>query len=90
MPTSEVVASVGELVKDMLLPADLETLGKKPRWEGRVQFTRLQLIRDGLMKKDSPRGVWEITGAGEKKVKERLGADEIEATRTERALAGAL
>ena len=90
MPTSEAVVAAGELVKDKLLPADLEMLGKKPRWEGRVQFARLQLIKDGLMKKGSPRGVWEITDAGEQKVKERLKADEIEATRTERALAGAL
>lgn len=80
MPTREVVAAVGELLEDKLLPADRETLGRKPRWEGRVQFTRLQLIKDGLMKKGSPRGVWEITPQGEKAVT-NLSGDKVEMTK---------
>jgi len=90
MPTREVVAAVGEFVKHRLLPADLEMLGRKPRWEGRVQFTRLQLIRDGLMKEGSPRGVWEITSAGEEAVNKQGQADKGATARTGRALAGAL
>jgi hypothetical protein len=89
MPTSEVVTAVGEHVKDKLLSADLEILGKKPRWEGRVQFTRLQLVRDGLMKEDSPRGVWEITSVGEETVEKQLQADAVAAGPIKkRAMAG--
>ncbi|HEY5287197.1 MAG TPA: winged helix-turn-helix domain-containing protein [Solirubrobacteraceae bacterium] len=89
VPTSEAVAAVGELVKDKLLPADLEMLGKKPRWEARAQFTRLRLIEEGLMKKDSPRGVWEITNEGEEAVKKQLRSDAVASPRAKRAMAGA-
>jgi hypothetical protein len=34
------------------------------RWENRVHFTRLRLVERGELKKDSPRGLWEISEAG--------------------------
>lgn len=65
LPTREAVAAVGDLVESQLLPADREIVeGGRPRWEMRVQFSRLRLVEAGLMKKDSPRGVWEISDAG--------------------------
>jgi len=33
-----------------------------------VQFVRLGLIKEGLMVKDSARGVWEITDEGRERV----------------------
>jgi hypothetical protein len=35
-------------------------MGNKDRKKG-VHFVRLKLVHDGLLKKDSPRGVWEIS-----------------------------
>lgn len=61
----EVIEDVGGLVEETLTPLDrdeLETGGL--RWHKRVQFTRLRLVERGLVKKDSPRGVWEITDEG--------------------------
>lgn len=67
----EVVAEVGEIVGAKLTPKDLERLSSGViRWENRVHFTRLRLIERGLLKKDSPRGVWEISDKGDALVRE--------------------
>jgi hypothetical protein len=89
LPTSEAVAAVGEIVRDKLLPADREKLGKKPRWQARIQFARLRLIEEGLMNKNSPRGVWEISAEGEKLVQGKLRSDAISTVETTRKMAGA-
>lgn len=64
-PAREAIAEVGELVDSRLTPLDLEELESGgPRWQNRVQFTRLRLVKHGLMAKDSPRGIWQITDDG--------------------------
>lgn len=64
-PASEVIESVGARLGDRLTPTDQEALTSGDiRWKNRTQFVRLKLIREGLMAKDSPRGVWEITDEG--------------------------
>jgi hypothetical protein len=66
----EVVAEVGEMIKDRLTSIDLQSLDSGgPRWENRVHFTRLHLIEEGFLKEGSPRGVWELTDAGQARVK---------------------
>lgn len=67
LPTSEAVAAVGRTVDEKLMPMDRDTLDSgKLRWEMRVVFTRLRLVKAGLLKDDSPRGTWEISDAGRK------------------------
>lgn len=69
-PTSEVVERTGAHLQDILTPADREVLDSgEVRWKNRVQFVRLGLIKEGLIAKDSPRGIWEITDAGRARVK---------------------
>jgi Mrr N-terminal domain len=64
-PASEVIEDVGVALADRLTEADQEVLDSGlTRWKNRVQFVRLKLVQAGHMKKDSPRGVWEITPAG--------------------------
>jgi Mrr N-terminal domain len=64
-PSREVVAEVGEIVASKLTEVDREDLSSGGlRWENRVHFTRLRLVERGELKKDSPRGVWEISEAG--------------------------
>jgi hypothetical protein len=71
-PTREVVDRVGEMISDRLTDLDKEVLASGDiRWRNRVQFTRLKMVEDGLLAKNSPRGTWEITDAGVK----RAGAD---------------
>ncbi len=38
------------------------------RWRNRAQFVRLRLVEQGDMVKDSPRGVWEISDKGRRRI----------------------
>lgn len=71
-PTREVVHAVGSVLDGRLTDVDHEPIrdGGPPRWQNRVQFARLRLVKAGLMNADSPRGVWEISPAGETRLKE--------------------
>ena len=62
----EILERVYEKMKDVLNSFDLEVLssGFDVRWRNAAQWARNSLVRDGLMKSDSPRGVWEISEAG--------------------------
>lgn len=61
----EVTEAVGKRVADRLTERDRETLDSGDvRWENRVHFTRLTLKERGLLKADSPRGVWELSEKG--------------------------
>lgn len=70
MPTREAVAAVGERIGSQLMPMDHDVLEHgRERWEMRVQFVRLRLVEAGLLEKESPRGVWEISDAGRERLK---------------------
>jgi len=59
------IEDVGRALEGKLTENDCELLGSGlTRWKNRVQFVRLKLVQAGLVKKDSPRGVWEITQSG--------------------------
>jgi hypothetical protein len=64
-PSREVTKAVGERVTGRLTPLDRQTLASgEIRWANRVHFTRLRMVEQGLLKKGSPRGIWEITEKG--------------------------
>jgi hypothetical protein len=64
-PAREVIDAVGEELADRLTSLDTEKLASGVvRWQNRVQFVRLRLVEQGLLAKDSPRGVWKLTDAG--------------------------
>jgi Mrr N-terminal domain len=71
-PTREVLNEVGRRLADRLTDLDKEAMHENgpPRWQNRAQFVRLRLVKEGLMEKDSPRGVWEISAQGEKRLRE--------------------
>jgi hypothetical protein len=61
----DVAKSVGEMLKDELKPADFEMLDSGvQRWLNRLQFVRLDLVKRGLLERDTPRGIWAISEAG--------------------------
>jgi hypothetical protein len=69
----EAVAGVSEKLGDRLTDLDRAKLSSGAiRWESRLQFVRLRLVENGLMDKDSPRGVWAITDAGRELLSSRL------------------
>jgi Mrr N-terminal domain len=68
-PTTEVIERVGQLLDGQLTDADRQTLDSGDvRWRNRAQFVRLGLIKQGDMKPDSPRGVWEISEQGNQRL----------------------
>ncbi len=65
-PKQEVINIVGKKMKDRLLPVDLAPLpsGREIRWQNTVAWCRHLLIKEGLLKNNSPRGLWEISERG--------------------------
>jgi hypothetical protein len=63
---NSVLRAVEGKMSDILTPQDLERLpnNSQLRWENRVNWQRLNMVRQGLLRSDSPRGVWEINDAG--------------------------
>jgi restriction system protein len=70
-PVGEVLDLVGEKMWGRLSHYDLEPLpsdSRSVRWRNTAQWCRDALVREGLMRSDSPRGIWEISDAGRKAV----------------------
>lgn len=64
-PARDVVAAVGVKLEGKLTEADRERLASGGiRWESRVQFVRLRLVEQGVLAKDSPRGIWQLAQVG--------------------------
>lgn len=64
---SELLERLGEIMKPRLKAVDFEPLAsgpENPRWRNAAQWARNSMVKEGLLKEDSPRGVWEITAAG--------------------------
>ncbi len=69
VPTSEVIAQVEKEMGTRLTDLDREELTSGGvRWQNRVQFVRLKLIKKGDMVEGSPRGIWEISPAGRERI----------------------
>ena len=70
-PASEVIERVGRKLNGRLTAADRSTLASGDvRWRNRVQFVRIGLVKEGLITRDSPRGIWEITDKGRERLRE--------------------
>ena len=66
---SDVLARVEQLMKSTLKPVDLEPLPSQPdapRWRNTAAWERNTMVKEGLLKSNSPYGLWEITEAGRK------------------------
>jgi len=63
--TNKVLSRVYEKMKDKFTQIDLENvLSGDIRWINMVRWTRNTMKNEGLLSKDSPRGIWEITEKG--------------------------
>jgi hypothetical protein len=68
----KVLDQVGEKTKAILNEYDCQPLPSYPstvRWRNTVQWCRNALVQEGLLKADSPRGVWEISDEGKAALK---------------------
>jgi len=64
---ADILDRVGKLMKPILKDVDYQPLASNPdnpRWRNAAQWARNSMVNEGLLKTDSPRGVWEISEAG--------------------------
>ncbi len=63
---NDVLVRVEQVMKGTLKQVDYEPLasGLDMRWRNTAQWARNSMVKEGLLKADSPRGVWEISDAG--------------------------
>ncbi|MFW6116702.1 MAG: winged helix-turn-helix domain-containing protein [bacterium] len=68
----DVLALVEKKVRGLLGSIDYEKLpsGSSVRWQNTAQWARLDLVKEGLLKSDSPPGVWELSERGLEQVKD--------------------
>jgi restriction system protein len=78
---ADVLKQVEERMRPVLKDVDYEPLASSPdnpRWRNAAQWARNSMIKEGLLKADSPRGVWELTDAGRRAIS-AVGADATDA-----------
>ena len=63
---ADVLARVESQMASRLTALDRQLLpsGGQLRWRKQADFERLAMVREGLLKSDSPRGMWELTDRG--------------------------
>ena len=70
-PMKEVLDLVEKKMKGVLNKYDYQPLPSDPkskRWRNTAQWCRNTLVREGLLKGDSPYGIWEISNKGRDEV----------------------
>jgi hypothetical protein len=61
----EVLAYLKQQLNGRFTAADLEHLTTGAiRWENKAEWERHLMVREGLLKPDSPRGIWELSDKG--------------------------
>ena len=64
-PAQKVIEQVEIKMKNQLKPGDYEpNRDRLPKWKKGVHFQRLAMVHEGLLVKNSPRGIWRITEHG--------------------------
>jgi integrase len=67
---AEILGAVAEELRDRFGPLDLENLPSgMPRWEAHAGKARQRLVGRGLLRGDSPRGMWEMATQNGKRSK---------------------
>ena len=71
---NEILDRVYEKMKDILNEYDLEQLpsGQDYRWRNTSKWARNTMVNEGLLRKDSPYGIWEISEKGRKYLNEHI------------------
>jgi hypothetical protein len=65
-PSRAVLEKVKLKLSSQFTEADLEVLpsGGRRRWKENAEWCRYEMVREGLLASDSPRGIWQITEKG--------------------------
>ena len=68
----DILKAVHKKVESRLKPVDEELMESgEPRWRLYARFERKNMVMDGLLKPDSPHGLWEFTEKGKRWAKEK-------------------
>jgi restriction system protein len=73
---AEVLENIERRMQGVLRDVDFQPLASDPelpRWRNTAQWARHAMVKDGRLRSDSPRGIWEISNAGRRSL-ERGGA----------------
>jgi len=73
---ADILDRVGKVMKGTLKEVDYDPLASNPdnlRWRNTAQWARNSMVKEGLLKADSPRGVWEIADKGRAAITELKG-----------------
>lgn len=73
---ADVLKKVHAKMEGRLKDVDYQPLASEPdmpRWRNTAQWARAGMVKEGLLKSDSPRGIWEISEAGRRFLDEQLG-----------------
>lgn len=71
---AKVLDRLGEKMKPVLKKCDYEPLSSgpdNPRWRNAAQWARNSMVNEGLLKNDSPRGIWEVSEKGKEYLTEK-------------------
>jgi hypothetical protein len=66
-PMGQVLDRVLQSMRGTLKEVDYEPLASEPdmpRWKNAAQWARNSMVKEGLLRNDSPRGIWQISDAG--------------------------
>ena len=70
-PAREVIAGLDEKLDGAFMEADRDRIKSGAvRWVNRAQFVRFELVKAGDLVGDTPRGVWEISAQGRRRLQE--------------------
>lgn len=68
---NEVLDALESRLGDRLTELDRTPIASgEVRWRNRAQFVRLRLVERGELKRGSPRGIWELSHAGDARLRE--------------------
>ncbi|MGQ9822767.1 MAG: winged helix-turn-helix domain-containing protein [Thermogutta sp.] len=71
---AEVLEKVRQVMQGVLKEVDYQPLASDPdlpRWRNTAQWSRAAMVKEGLIKGDSRRGIWEISDAGRRHLNEQ-------------------
>jgi hypothetical protein len=71
-PMQQVLERVGIAMQGQLRDVDhlsLKSDPAHPRWNNTAQWARNTMVAEGLLKNNSPRGIWELTEAGRDRIR---------------------
>jgi restriction endonuclease Mrr len=85
-PTRNIRELLLKLLKPLLSVSDYQRVRSGDvRWWNAVRWERDLMVRAGLLKSNSPKGIWELTEKGRRYADEHLAQLEVEVKRKSKA-----